>query len=73
MKGITFYIGAIIAAIGLVLLGVSNLVLFGTFIYEMIKTDLSFFQILFDSIKNTFAFIVGGIILLFGGLFIRDL
>ena len=35
---LTFYVGATLAAIGLLLLGVSNLVLFGTFIYDMIKT-----------------------------------
>lgn len=67
-----YYIGIIIAAVGLLLLGVSSLVLFGTFIYDLIKTDLSFFSIILDALMNVTITGLSGLILLITGLVIRD-
>lgn len=67
-----YYIGIIIAAVGLSLLEVSILVLFGTFICDLIKTDLSFFSIILDALMNVTITGLSGLILLITGLVIRD-
>lgn len=62
-----FYIGATIAIVGIILLALGNITAIGEFVYNLIKTDLSFLTILWESIKTWFLVnIVGGALLIIG-------
>ena len=66
-----FYTGAAIAIIGIILLALGNITAIGEFVYNLVKTDLSFLTILWESIKTWFLVNISGGVLLVIGLIIR--
>lgn len=66
-----FYIGATIAIVGIILLALGNITAIGEFVYNSIKTDLSFLTILWESIKTWFLVNIVGWVLIVVGLIIR--
>lgn len=66
-----FYIGAFIAIIGIILLALGNITAIGEFVYNLVKTDLSFLTILWESIKTWLLVNFIAAVLLVFGLLIR--
>jgi len=72
LKNFKFYFGGILIIIGLILTGISTLVLFGTFIYDLVKTDMSLINIFLDAIGNWISIGITSLILIILGAIIRS-
>lgn len=71
MKDFRFYFGGVLIIIGIILVSLGTLTLFGTAIYDLVKTDMSFWQIIWDSVTNWFIMGFSGVAIGIAGVGIR--
>lgn len=66
------YLGATIGIIGIIILAIGNITAVGEFIYNIVKTDLGFLELVWESVKTWLSLNIIGISLYFGGVIIQD-
>ena len=71
MKDFRFYFGGFLILIGFVIAGLGTLTLFGTAVYDLVKTDMSFWQIIWDSVTNWLIIGFSGVAIGITGVMIR--
>ena len=71
MKNFRFYFGGGLIIIGVILVSLGTLTLFGTAIYDLARTDMSFWQIIWDSVTNWLIIGFGGAAIGIVGVIVR--
>ena len=66
------YVGVIIAIVGLILFAIGNITALGEFIYNIVKTDLGFFELVWESVKTWLSLNIIGISLYVIGMAIKE-
>lgn len=66
------YVGVIIAIVGLILFAIGNITALGEFIYNIVKTDLGFFELVWESVKTWLSLNIIGISLYIVGMAIKE-